>query len=70
MDGSSVADWTRPATSLAREVTACSPGEESGQSRDQIFQACSASLARLTVTDVHWLLSIDTSTRATGHVGA
>ncbi len=41
--GSSIAGWICPVVSIAREVTVCSPGEGFAQSRDQIFQACSAS---------------------------
>ena len=41
--GSSIAGCICPAVLIAREVTVCSPGEGFAQSRDQIFQACSAS---------------------------
>jgi DMSO/TMAO reductase YedYZ molybdopterin-dependent catalytic subunit len=47
-----MAGWIRPFTSIAREVTVCSPAAGFGQSSDQIFQAYSASSLRSMVIEV------------------
>ena len=66
MIGSSIAGWICPAVSIAREVTVCSPGGGLGQSRDQIFQAYSASSLWSMVAGIHGPSSIFTSTRSIG----
>ena len=51
---------------MAREVTVCSPGAGVGQSRDQIFQANSASSVGSIVAGCQGPSSICTSTLSIG----
>ena len=59
IQGSSIAGWICPAVSIAREVTACSPGEGLSQSRDHIFHANSDTSLRSIVAGAAQVLGPD-----------